>query len=222
VHAAFHEDLNRKKVLNNDLRVFGIGLSRTGTTSLTKALTMLGIRAQHYPNDKTTQEELKRGQYNLSVLKDIQALTDIPVSPFYPQFDALFPQSKFILTTRPTDEWLGSVDNHFRLYVAQRRDDFDDFVFACVYGSLHFSAERFAYVKELHERDCRAYFAGRPEKLLVLDLVRCDDPWGELCRFLDCPLPEEPFPHENKRRTYPARRVPTGLLGKLRSRLRRL
>jgi hypothetical protein len=204
-------------MLDPDIRIFGIGLSRTGTSSLTKALRILGVETVHYPNDKTTQQELKAGNYNLSVLRRVQALTDIPVSPFYAQFDSLFPSSKFILTTRSTDSWLRSMENHFRLYVEHRRDDFDDFVFACVYGSLHFSPERFAYVKELHESNCRRYFADRPDRFLVLDLLEADDGWLKICEFMDLPVPSEGFPHENKRRSAPAqRRKPQGLLSRLR------
>jgi hypothetical protein len=190
---------------NNDAKIFGIGLSRTGTMSLTKALTTLGIKTRHYPNDKTTQNELKAGNYELSVLREVQALTDIPVAPYYAQLDRLFPQSKFILTTRPTDSWLQSIENHFRLYVEHRRDDFDDFILACVYGSLHFSADRFAYVKELHEDNCRRYFAERPGKLLVLDLLEAKDGWVNICNFLGCQVPNEAFPHENRKRLRPAK-----------------
>jgi hypothetical protein len=185
-------------------KIFGIGLSRTGTLSLTTALTTLGIDAKHYPNDPKTQEELKRGCYALSLLHSVQALTDIPVAPFYPQFDSAFPESKFILTTRSTGAWLASVENHFRMYVERRRDDFDDFIFACVYGSLHFNAERFEYVKELHEGNVRRYFADKPDRLLILDLFQGDS-WESLCSFLGRPVPDEAFPHLNKALRTPAR-----------------
>jgi hypothetical protein len=185
-------------------RIFGIGLSRTGTTSLTKALTLLGISAQHYPNDPRTQAELKRGCYRLSVLETVQALTDIPVAPFYAQLDREYPGSKFVLTTRETDSWLGSVENHFRMYLDTRRDAFDDFVLACVYGSLAFDRERFRYVKELHEENARRYFGDRSGQLLILDPAEGNS-WEPLCRFLGLPVPSEPFPHENPARRKPAR-----------------
>ncbi|MDQ3380876.1 MAG: hypothetical protein M3546_11265 [Actinomycetota bacterium] len=182
---------------DENTKIFGIGLSRTGTLSLTNALATLGIEAKHYPNDAKTQEELKRGHYTLSLLQTVQALTDIPVSPFYPQLDSAFPESKFILTTRSTDSWLVSVENHFQMYVERRRDDFDDFVFACVYGSLHFNTGRFRYVKELHEDNVRRYFADRPDKLLIFDPFNGDS-WESLCQFLNRAVPNEPFPHQNK------------------------
>lgn len=186
-------------------RIFCIGLSRTGTLSLTAAFEQLGIRAQHYPNDRTTQKELRRGHYALAILDRVQALLDIPVSPYYAQFDDLYPEAKFILTTRPTESWLSSMETHFRLYVEHMRDDFDDFVLASVYGALHFTAERFRFVKELHERNVQDYFSGRPDKLLVFDIFEGHS-WPELCRFLDHPVPEEPFPHRNVALSRPARR----------------
>jgi hypothetical protein len=186
-------------------KIFCIGLSRTGTLTLATALEQLGIVATHYPNDKATQDELRRGHYALSIVDQVQALLDIPVSPYYAQFDNIYPEAKFILTTRPMESWLRSMETHFSLYVEHMRDDFDDFVLACVYGVLHFSAERFSYVKELHERNVRDYFSGRPEKLLVFDVFQGDS-WPELCPFLDLPVPDSPFPHANVALSEPARR----------------
>jgi hypothetical protein len=188
-----------------DPKIFCIGLSRTGTVSLATALTQLGISAQHYPNDEVTRDELRRGQYALSILDRVQALLDIPVSPYYAQFDSIYPDAKFVLTTRPTESWLTSMKTHFELYVEHMRDDFDDFVLASVYGALHFSAERFRHVKELHERNVREYFSGRPEKLLVFDVFQGNS-WPELCSFLDRPAPDHPYPHRNVALSEPARR----------------
>lgn len=196
-------------------RIFCIGLSRTGTVSLTAALELLGYPARHYPNDPLTQEELRSGRYHLSVLEEVRALTDIPVAPFYPQLDREFPGSKFILTTRDTGAWLESVERHFSLYVEHQRDDFDDFILACVYGCLHFSRERFGWVKERHEADVREYFADRPKDLLILD-VAAEDPWALLCEFLEAPRPDEPYPHRNRALNRPA--VKPGRIARLRTR----
>jgi hypothetical protein len=187
-------------------KVFGIGLSRTGTYSLTTALNALGIPTRHFPNDPITQEELKTGRYRLSVLDEVQALTDIPIAPFYPQLDRAFPGSRFILTTRETESWLASYENHYRMYVEHQRDEFDDFVFACVYGCLHFNAERFRDVKERHEAEVRRYFADRPRDLLVLDVAGAT--WEPLCEFLGLPVPDEPYPHDNRAATQPVLKQP--------------
>lgn len=178
-------------------KIFGVGLSRTGTLSLAVALTRLGFETRHFPDDPTTQRELKAGYYRLSLLSGVDALLDIPVAPFYAQLDRAFPGSRFILSTRDTDAWLKSVENHFRMFVDHRRNAFDDFVFAAVYGSLEFSPERFAWVKERHEANVRSYFADRPRDLLVID-VSDGNGWNPLCDFLGLAAPDEPFPHVNE------------------------
>jgi hypothetical protein len=150
----------------------------------------------------------------LSILSEVQDLVDIPVAPYYAQFDPLYAEAKFILTTRPEDSWLVSMENHFRLYVEQKREAFDDYVHACVYGALHFSPQRFRYVKQLHEENVRNYFADRPDKLLVFDVFRGDS-WPELCRFLELPAPDEPFPHKNVALTAPANPRGRSLLRRL-------
>jgi hypothetical protein len=184
-------------------KIFGIGLSRTGTLSLTRGLRLLGFDARHYPDDPATRRELMAGQYELTLLDEADALLDIPVAPFFAQFDRAYPGSKFILTTRPTDAWLASVENHFRMFLHRKHDSYGKFVHASAYGALRFNAERFAYAKEAHEANVRRYFALRPDDLLELDISSGGDPWEPLCRFLDCSRPIAPFPHANKALSVP-------------------
>jgi hypothetical protein len=205
--------------MDPDMKVFGIGLSKTGTVSLARALTRLGIKTKHFPDDPATQDELRRGRYELSIFREYQGLVDIPVAPYYAQFDRIYPSAKFILTTRPTDSWLTSLERHFQFWVEYRRTDYDDFVLASTYGVQHFSAERLCYVKQVHEAGVRRYFAGRPDKLLVLNVFEGGG-WKELGEFLGCPVPEEPYPRENPALTGPSR--PPARLGLVRALLRKI
>lgn len=96
-------------------KVFGIGLSRTGTQSLSAALNELGVTSVHFPKDDTTFRQLRSGDFDLDVLERATALCDTPVVPYYPQFDDAFPGSKFILTLRDDREaWLASVERLWR------------------------------------------------------------------------------------------------------------
>ncbi len=56
--------------IKNQRKVFGLGLSKTGTSSLTDALNLLGIRSTHYPHDERTYDELRSGNYRLSILEE--------------------------------------------------------------------------------------------------------------------------------------------------------
>jgi hypothetical protein len=192
-----------------DQKVFGVGLSKTGTTSLNDALNLLGIRSIHFPHDPQTFEELARGEYRLSVLNEYQGATDTPVAPFFAQLDKAWPGSKFILTVRDRDSWLRSAEAHWRgLMVGRRLKDpqfgaYVDFISAAVYGCIYFNAERFRYAYEVHERLVREYFSNRPDDLLVLDIFRGEG-MPELCEFLGLPLPEDSrFPHVNRGDKWP-------------------
>ena len=190
-------------MIDQATNVFGIGLSKTGTSSLDRALNMLGIPSIHYPHDAATFRQLAKGDYRLSVLERYQGVTDIPVAPFYPQLDAVFPGTKFILTVRDEGRWLDSIANHcqFMQEWAARDDQFrrfNDFIVARVYGRHDFDRERFLHVYREHEAAVRRYFADRPNDLLVLD-VCCGNGWDLLCQFLGVSAPARAFPHANRR-----------------------
>jgi hypothetical protein len=96
-------------------KIFGVGLSHTGTRSLNEALEMLGIPSVHWPIDRTTHNELYNGIYRLSILEKYQALTDITAAAFFAQFDSCYPNSKFILTLRDKDAWMNKMKKRFSI-----------------------------------------------------------------------------------------------------------
>ena len=187
----------------SESKVFGIGLSKTGTSSLDRALNELGVRSIHFPSDRTTHRELMEGHYELSILQQYQAATDIPIAPFYAQLDEIYPGSKFILTVRDIDSWLRSVHDHWEfMWRWAERDrhfrEFLEFITACAYGVHQYQRNRFMYVYDRHLRDVREYFRHRPSDLLILDVCGGEG-WERLCPFLRVPVPARPFPVANRR-----------------------
>lgn len=182
-------------------KVFGIGLSKTGTSSLSDALNTLGIKSMHYPDDEVTFNELRNGNYNLSILQEYQGLADTPVVPYYAQFDRIFPNSKFILTIRDMNSWLVSVQKHWETATTFQhqptRRAFQEFIRIAVYGSVEFNRDRFQYVYETHIHNVTRYFADRPSDLLVLNIC-AGEGWEKLAPFLNLSQPQEPFPHANQ------------------------
>jgi Sulfotransferase domain len=179
-------------------KVFGIGLSRTGTRSLARALNLLGIRTIHFPDDDVTFAQLVRGDYELAILDDYDGMTDTPAAAFFPQLDTAFPGSLFVLTTRPRGAWLDSCERLWAYTAEAQEEPCTRFVNAALYGTWYFQRERFAYVFDRHVAHAHGYFAGRPRDLLVMDFAGGDG-WGELCPFLgvSAPAGDVPFPHEN-------------------------
>ena len=182
-------------------KIFGIGLPKTGTSSLNRALEVLGYRSCHFPHDPMTVAQLKAGRYDLSILQQFDALTDVPVPAVFAQLDATWPDSKFILTIRDLDSWLESC----RTAPFNSPDELPpegsvrEFYRVLLYGTIAFQADRFAWVYDTHVRRVTEHFSGDSSgRLLVLDIVGGEG-WEKLCPFLDVPVPEVPFPHANPR-----------------------
>lgn len=181
-------------------KVFGIGLSRTGTKTLTKALNLLGYDVVHYPIDEVLFHELTGGTYTLSLLNDFDGITDITAAPFYAQFADAYPDSKFILTVRDKKSWLASLERHWH-----GKNIFEDvpgmettlklrrFLRAATYGCYTFNRERMSYVYDLHHKNVTDYFKDRPGSLLIFDIA-AGEGWEKLCTFLNEPEMEMPFP----------------------------
>jgi Sulfotransferase domain len=192
-------------------KIFGIGLSRTGTTSLNSALELLGLRSVHFPCDPRTRREIEGYLSNggrrlrLSVLRRCDGLTDTPVCATFEGLDAAYPGSRFVLTVRSDREaWLRSCEAYWARaidpFLRQQPDDPYAVYIAAIgralYGSAEFDPERFSRAYDAYQERVERHFRGREQDLLVLDLFSGQG-WPQLCAFLDRPVPGEPFPIEN-------------------------
>jgi Sulfotransferase domain len=189
-------------------RVFGIGLMKTGTTSLGEALNMLGYRCLQGGRLETmfsVQQAIEEGKPMLTyVEEDFDAFTDIfGLTYYFFLADVQYPGSRFILTVRDLEVWLDSRRRHVEKN-AQMKD-------AGQYHGELVKVDIDGWVAEhrRHEAVVRAFFADRPDDLLVFDLI--EDGWEPLCEFLGKPTPDAPFPWENRYRPWvaPADRTPT-------------
>jgi hypothetical protein len=191
-------------------KVFGIGLSKTGTTSLTAALRLLGYRAYQAPADLVTQVEVYRffatgeAAIHLSVLKVLDALTDMPVYCLYQPLDKAYPGSKFILTVRGKQAWLRSYQGHWHRHPDMFRERPDSvlahythFLNARLYGTQSADPQLLSRAYDRHIAEVLDYFRDRPQDLLVLDICGGDG-WSKLAPFLGGAIPEVPFPWENR------------------------
>lgn len=177
------------------MRIFGLGLSRTGTSSLSRALEILGYRSNHYPSVSYRFGHffgLKRQD-----LRNFDAFSDISILPIYRQLDRKFPGAKFIFTTREKEAWLSSCANFERLKAGYAVNAKTRAIRRAVYGCETFDRERFSSAYDRHEQEIRAYFATRPGDLLVLNVCAGQD-WSALCQFLGKDIPDGPFPHDNR------------------------
>jgi Sulfotransferase domain len=175
-------------------KIFGVGLSRTGTTSLHAAAVLLGFSAIHYPLRLTPN--WIAGNFSPATIGPFAFYTDLPVPVYFREFDRACPGSRFILTSREPSAWADSVENWFaKMPPSSPRTAQRDIVRLVCYGVHNFHRQRFLDVYRRHTDEVIGYFRDRPDDLLVLDLTTQASPWEPLCRFLGKPEPERVFPH---------------------------
>jgi len=204
-------------------KVFGIGLSRTGTSSLNEALELLGYRSIHFPiimENTSPQAKLKyrlnkwgkelgkkqaffteftSGTNNNLAFKKpdeskFDAMTDLSVARFYKELDTAFSGSKFIFTIRDQDDWAQSCARFF----AKGNHQFFKWqqVNIDMYGSNSFNEDLFRHAYQHHVRDVKTHFSQRPQDLLIIN-ISAGEGWEKLCPFLGKSLLDFPFPKTN-------------------------
>lgn len=88
-------------------KIFGIGLSRTGTKSLAAALQILGYNTLHYCPLVNNGEGV-----SLDDIKKYDAVVSTSFYNMYATLDLQYPNGKFILTTRDEECWFTSISKY--------------------------------------------------------------------------------------------------------------
>lgn len=174
-------------------KVFCIGFMKTGTTTLNRALSVLGYRVSHnswrWLNLIFTQDwkTLK------TKMDDWDAVEDNPIPIIYKELDALYPGSKFILTTRDPEKWYQSVSYH----IGDLLTPMHEWLFGKGKGLPNEDKTHTMNVFTTHHKNVTKYFKDRPDDLLIIDVTKMAD-WTTLCDFLNEAIPEVDFPHANR------------------------
>ena len=194
-------------------KIFGVGLNKTGTTTLAEALEQLGLGpvARHSGAEAAheTVREALAGNYApaIAYAEHYRAFEDRPwnVGRLYRELASAYPDARFVLTRRAPDRWWRSVErwlsvskpgklaeycHHLEVDPALAREGVER-----VRGPM---LERYqGYNLEVEE-----FFRGG-DRLLVIDF-EAGQGWPELCAFFEVPEPDAPLPQAN-RQHYDAR-----------------
>lgn len=181
----------------NTPKVFAIGFQKTGTSSLGKALEILGYRVSGYSSFRdyashphlTYELLLNRA---VELVEQYDAFQDTPWPVLYQELDQKYPGSKFILVVRNTDDWIRSVVKDFSHYP----NAIHELIYGVPFPEGHESIwiERY----EKHNNDVKNYFKNRPNDLLVMNLNNGETCWENLAPFVGKDIPKAPWPHTNK------------------------
>jgi hypothetical protein len=182
-------------------RVYGIGLTKTATSSLAAALETLGYLQAHFTNP-FTHEIIAEDDFPL-----FDAVTDTPAALRFETLARMYPNAKFILTERPVEAWAHSFEQHFQrsdggyanfrakaARPGQLRYGAD---LARLHAGLYFPHPTPQAAYAAHTAHVEAFFANRPGQLLRHNAFT-GDAWPQLCAFLDKPMPPTPYPWRNR------------------------
>lgn len=174
-------------------KIFCIGFHKTGTSSLMKALRILGYRSGKVELSVFQNPNIAQEVYDIvaAQVEQYDAFSDNPWPIIYQELDQKYPHSKFILTLRSTASWVKSVVKYFGATTTPMRE--------WIYGVGSPAGNETIYAARFdrHNREVLEYFRDRPDDLLVMNFAEGAG-WESLCRFLGKEIPTVPFPHVNK------------------------
>ena len=183
-------------------RVFGIGLHKTGTTSLDAAFQILGLSSFHWGKGESPRiwQEANMQGGRSQTMERWYAFSDLPFPLIYRQLDKAYPGSKFILTVRSEDKWIKSVERLWDPKFNPTRWVWDKWPFTntihiALYGRSTFDREVFLARYRRHNAEVQDYFRGRETDLLVMN---AGDGWSKIAGFLGLPTPRVPYPMRNQ------------------------
>lgn len=195
------------------LRVVGAGFGRTGTLSLKSALEKLGFGPCYHMLEVFPRPEHVAMWHRLAFENQIDwdalfagfhATVDWPAARWWCEIAAHYTDAKVLLSVRDPEAWYKSmIETIYQPMKAPAPDDApnlmqlqNQMVRKAILGETfdnRFEDKAHALeVFDRHTQEVRDAIA--PGRLLVFD-VR--EGWAPLCRFLDVPIPDEPFPRLN-------------------------
>jgi hypothetical protein len=197
-------------------KVFCIGFSKTGTTSLEYALEKLGYNVCH------GHWNLKHNDYLLALwihqdLEEIRrmsrywdAFADAPWggTELYRALHSWYPDAKFVLTLREPEDWYRSLERMLTRFDSSLQTALDTFHARGRFGFVNFVRHRFEISQLVGNKDkiierYRAHYELAEEYLIhnkanfaKLDCTQ-EDGWRVLCPFLGKDTPPVPYPRLN-------------------------
>ncbi|MGE0493103.1 MAG: sulfotransferase family protein [Vulcanimicrobiota bacterium] len=191
----------------NRPKVFGVGLPKTGTTSLGRALEWMGYRVCGGLGQRV-RARVESGDPIEAVVPELvereverhDAFQDNPWPVLFEEMARRFPDSLFVLTLRPEQEWLASFVRHF----GSRHSPLREWIFGA--GAPEGNEQAYLDFFRVHYRRVLEHFADQSHRLLVLRLCEGEG-WQPLCQFLGQPQPDQPFPHLNSARARAQRQL---------------
>lgn len=202
------------------LQVIGAGFGRTGTLSLKFALEKLGFdKCYHmmevFQNAGHAERWLEATHGEPVDWKELfggyRASVDWPACNFWELQLKEFPEAKVILSERDPKRWYESIMNTIYPGSLKAREEDDperrvwvDMAFQLIWdGTFHGRVEDREHAIDVYLAHNDYVKRQVPaDRLLVFE---ASQGWEPLCAFLECPVPDEPYPRVNTTEDFRAR-----------------
>lgn len=207
------------------MKVIYAGYPKTGTKTMHEVFKRLGYKTIYdimenyeYLNDdwnkiyagKGTVEDFRR------MFKDVDVVMDSPCCYFWEEILEAFPEAKVLFGYRDDEQWYKSfksqvdsyerIDMKLQVLLSPTFRSMGGFLIGIqnLYFGLGKQPGPFGFNLVMNEMMCRksyrmhnAYVLNNApkDKLHVVDFKQG---WEPICKFLEVPVPELPFPHKNK------------------------
>ena len=179
-------------------KVVGIGLPKTGTTTLGYCFRRFGFKHHTFDMDLAYQVKRKNLAPVIEKAAKFETFEDWPWFEIYRELDQTFPNSKFILTLRKdTETYVASLKRHHEREGIRKEGFVKPYFWDEVHGvePADWDYEKSAQRYERHNREVLEYFGRRINKDLLVVCWEQGDGWAKLGSFLNKKVPDEPFPH---------------------------
>jgi hypothetical protein len=187
------------------LEVIGAGLGRTGTLSLKAALDILGYEPCYHmlecvmqgPEHWKLWEAAQQGARDWdTIFAGRSATVDFPACTSWKALAEHYPHAKVVLGVRDPECWYESTQQTIfaprwidYLSTSIAADFVDTNVNSYFEGRMH---DKEYLVQRFKDHVAEVQATIPAERLLTF---KAEDGWKPLCKFLDRPVPDQPFPH---------------------------
>ncbi|SDB51528.1 hypothetical protein SAMN03097699_1845 [Flavobacteriaceae bacterium MAR_2010_188] len=197
------------------INIIGAGVGRTGTYTLRLALNQLGHGPCHHMEEVVKNMDVQvslwsetlKGNTNWSAIyHGYNSAVDWPTAGFYRELIKEYPMAKFILTERSPESWADSFGSTIYKLV-EGRDEAPDKMHNWL-NMVNQVLTKTGFPDGLGRDELIKGFIAHnkavretiPEAQLLIFQVK--DGWEPLCKFLDLPVPNQPFPRTNNREEF--------------------
>lgn len=148
-------------------KIFNLGLSRTGTMWLNTVFTQSGLRSAHFLGVDTNTA--------LARVENLDCAGDTPIPSMARQLKSHYPEAKFVLTTRPKDKWLSSMEwmlKHGAVLWSYGKSV--DAYHRNFYGTAKFDRRILGEFYSRYHAETIELFRDEPHRLLLIDIEKKD------------------------------------------------